>query len=58
MTIQTLLNSIPFVLDLIVVGTYIIGISAAIFGFYDILHLKWTGDLTIVTTVLQVPLLF
>jgi hypothetical protein len=45
MTLQALLNSGPFILDLIIVAAYIIGISATIFGFYDIIHKKWKRDL-------------
>jgi hypothetical protein len=52
MTLQTLLNSIPFVINLIIVGTYIIGTSAALFGLYDRFHLHWTGDLKAMITAL------
>ena len=52
MTLEALVNSLPFVLNLIVFGTYIIGLSAVIFGFYDLIHLKWTGDLKVMVTAL------
>ena len=52
MTIQALLNNLDFVLNLVIVGTYIIGASAAIFGFYDRFHLHWTGDLKMMITTL------
>jgi len=52
MTLQTLLNSGPFLLNLTIVGTYIIGLSATIFGLYDRFHLHWTGDLKVMITTL------
>lgn len=54
MTLESLIINIPLLLNLIVVGTDIIGFSAIAFGFYDILHLKWTGDLkTMITALLS-----
>ena len=35
-------------------GTIIIGTSALTFGLYDIYHLKWTGDLKVMTTTLDI----
>ena len=52
MTIQAFLESGPFILNLIVFGTYIIGTSATIFGLYDRFHLHWTGDLKVMITTL------
>ena len=52
MTLQALLLSTDFLIQLVVVGCYIIGASATAFGFYDIKHLKWTGDLKIMITTL------
>ncbi len=52
MTIEGLINNIPLLIDLTIVAAYIIGSSAAIFGAYDILHLKWTGDLKAMITAL------
>ena len=52
MTLQALLLSTTFLIELVVVGCYIIGASATIFGFYDIKHLKWTGDLKVMITAL------
>jgi hypothetical protein len=54
MTVQALLLSRPFILDLIIVGTYIIGTSAAVFGFYDRFHLRWTGDLKVMIATLLI----
>ena len=47
MTLQALLMSGPFLLDLVIVGTYIIGTSAALFGLYDIHKKHWAGDLRV-----------
>ena len=52
MTLQALLTSGPFLLDLVIVGTYIIGASATTFGLYDIYKKKWAGDLKVMTTTL------
>lgn len=52
MTIEGLINSLPFITNLVIFSSYIIGTSATIFGFYDILHLKWTGDLKVMITAL------
>ena len=52
MTLQAILLSTTFLIELVVVGCYIIGASATIFGFYDIKHLKWTGDLKVMITAL------
>ena len=52
MTLQALLTSGPFIIDLIIVGTFIIGTAATIFGLYDRFHLHWTGDLKIMITSL------
>jgi hypothetical protein len=52
MTLQALLLSTDFIINLIVVGCYIIGASAVTFGFYDIKHLKWTGDLKVMISAL------
>jgi hypothetical protein len=52
MTLQALLESGPFILDMVIFGTYIIGASATTFGFYDRFHLHWTGDLKIMITTL------
>jgi hypothetical protein len=52
MTIEGLLHSTAFILDLIVFGTYVIGVSAVAFGFYDRFHLKWTGDLLVMIATL------
>ena len=52
MTIQALLTSGPFIIDLIILGTFIIGTAATIFGLYDRFHLHWTGDLKVMITAL------
>lgn len=53
MNLQTLIDNIQFVANMITVGVCVIGFSAVTFGFYDIKHLKWTGDLkTMITTLL------
>jgi hypothetical protein len=52
MTLQALLLSTDFIIQLVVVGCYIIGASATIFGLYDIKHLKWTGDLKVMISAL------
>ncbi len=52
MTVESLILNIPFLIDTTIIAAYIIGICAAIFGTYDILHLKWTGDLKVMITAL------
>ena len=52
MTLESLILNVPFIINLTILGAYIIGVSAAVFGFYDILHLKWTGDLKVMITAL------
>jgi hypothetical protein len=52
MTVESLILNIPLIIDITIVAAYIIGFSASIFGTYDILHLKWTGDLTAMITAL------
>ena len=52
MTLESLILNIPLIIDLTILAAYITGVSAVIFGFYDILHLKWTGDLKAMITAL------
>ena len=54
MTLQALLQSGPFLIDLTIIAAYIIGSSAATFGLYDIHHKHWKRDLPTMTTTLLI----
>lgn len=45
MTLESLILNIPLLINLTIIGCYIIGAAATIFGLYDIYYLRWTGDL-------------
>jgi hypothetical protein len=46
-------TAIQLIKIVVTYGTYVIGTSALIFGIYDLYHLKWTGDLKIMATALD-----
>lgn len=52
MTVESLILNLPLLIEITILAAYIVGTSATIFGAYDILHLKWTGDLTAMITAL------